>query len=90
MALGMNPQAVNGQEGDGGEMLVAVGWTITPEVKPLFGLCGVDTDSITEGTTFQTTLVGVTARTYIRLGEAAGPFGHITGTGGLIYCMLWE
>jgi hypothetical protein len=91
-ALGMNPQALDGIEGDSGEILVAVGWTITPEVKPLFGLCGVDTHSIGEGTTFQTTLVGVTARTYIRLGTNAGPFGSVSSTAasGLNYCMLWE
>jgi hypothetical protein len=89
-ALGMNPQSPS-STAVGADNQVMVGWTITPQVTPLFGLCGALETEVPAGNTFSATLVGSTPRTYIGLRDAAGPFGQspVAATFPKI-CMLWE
>lgn len=89
-ALGMFPQTQS-SSAVGADLQAFVGYTLTPQVAPLVGVCGVVEAELTSGTTFTTTLVGVTPRTYIALTTQA-PFSVVpaTSTGGLKYAMLWE
>lgn len=90
-ALGLNPQAPSSTL-VGSDVQAMMGWTITPRVEPLFGVCGVLDEEAAVGGTFSVTLVGSTPRTYLTMGTGAGPFGEINNgvTGGLHIAMLWE
>jgi hypothetical protein len=91
-ALGLAPQAPTGSI-VGSDIQVYAGWTITPRVQPLFGVCGVFSSELSPGGTFSATVVGSTARTYITLTDQFGPFGPIAANaaaGGLNVAMLWE
>lgn len=61
-------------------------WTITPQVSPLVGACGVFATEVSAGSTFAATLVGVTSRTYIGLTTLRSPEPSNT----LKPAMLWE
>lgn len=65
-------------------------WMITPQVKPVFGFCTIFTSEISLGSTFNTTLVGSTARTYIALSSGAGVAETSSATGSCALAMLWE
>ena len=90
--LGMSPQSpVNTTVGS--DIQVAIGWTITPRVAPLFGVCGVYASELGRGGTFNATIVGTTARTYITLYSSTGPFGALginSVVGEQHIAMLWE
>lgn len=73
-ALGFNPQIPSATL-VGADPQVFMGWTITPQVAPLFGVCGVLDAEFLTGNTFTVALVGATPRTYVALTNAAGPFG---------------
>lgn len=91
-ALGIMPQAQTSTL-IGSDIQVMLGWMITPTVTPMFGCCGVLNTEVPDGTSFSTTLVGSSARTYIGLVNYHGPFGPIdasTAAGGLKFAMLWE
>jgi hypothetical protein len=89
-ALGMAPQTQS-SSAVGADLQAFMGYTITPQVSPLLGVCGVMDAELTSGTTFTATLVGVTPHTYIALTTAA-PFSVVGAgsVGGLKYAMLWE
>jgi hypothetical protein len=88
--LGFFPQAPSSTL-VGSDIQVAVGWTMTPAVAPLFGVCGVLDAEVTQGTTFSVAMVGSSARTYIAWSTVAGPFGPLSaGTGLPKIAMLWE
>lgn len=88
--LGFSPQALPSTAVDG-DVQVMLGWTVTPRVSPLFGICGVYASEIAPGSTFTAALVGVTPRTYIVLPNTAGPFSAVSsGDGYLNMAMLWE
>lgn len=89
--LGFSPQAPTNTT-VGSDIQVFLGWTITPRAAPLFGVCGVYAGELAVGGTFSATLVGTTARTYLTMGGASGPFGPVSigSTGGLNTAMLWE
>lgn len=77
----------------GADLQAAVGYTVTPRAEPIVGVIGVIPGEIPNGTTFTCTPIGTTARTYIALTNAAGPFGP--GTPGIVdgmpkFAMLWE
>jgi hypothetical protein len=90
-ALGICPQTPAATV-VGSDIQAMMGWTITPRIAPLFGLCGVLDAEVTTGNTFTTTLVGSTPRTYIGLSTAAGPFGagNASNPGQPKVAMLWE
>lgn len=90
-ALGINPQTVISTT-VGSDIQVMLGWTITPRVEPIFGVCGVLPAELAVGGTFNATLVGASSRTYLTMTAASGAFGPIVagGTGGLCMAMLWE
>lgn len=90
-ALGMNPQAPLATT-VGSDVQMMLGWTITPRVAPLFGVCGVNPAELAPGGTFSATTVGASARTFLTMATTAGPFGPISAaaTGGLCIAMLWE
>ena len=85
--LGFIPQLMSSSVLGSGDIQVAVGWTITPASIPLVGVCGVLDAEVSLGTTFSSTLVGSTARTYVGL-VAGMPFSAI-GNGPKM-AMLWE
>jgi len=89
-ALGLNPQSP-ASTAVGVNVQAMMGWTITPQVAPLFGVCGVLDSEVAVGNTFATTLVGTVARTYVALSTVAGPFSdQNAGGSGLKFAMLWE
>jgi hypothetical protein len=89
-ALGMNPQSVTSTL-VGSDQQVFMGWTITPAVAPLFGVCGCLEAEFPQGTSFTATLVGTSARTYIALATTAGPFSANGATGAYPkFAMLWD
>lgn len=89
-ALGINPQIPTSTLVSS-DIQVMMGWTITPTVSPIFGLCGVLEAEVAAGVSFSATLVGTSARTYIGLSTLGGPFGPgSVGTGKPKYAMLWE
>lgn len=89
-ALGFNPQ-VPTSTAVGADNQVFMGWTITPAVAPLFGVCGVLDAEVADGNTFNATLVGSTPRTYVGLTMIAGPFGPGSAAGAMPkFAMLWE
>jgi hypothetical protein len=89
-ALGMSPQAPVNTTVDG-DIQIALGWTITPAVSPLFAVCGVYAGEVGTGNTFSVVLVGSTPRTFLVTGSSHGAFGPITGgTGTQRIAMLWE
>lgn len=87
-ALGMNPQAPSASS-VGSDFQAYVAYTITPQVQPIIGLCGVYESEVPLGTTFSATLVGSTARTYVGLLVNQGLFGG-SSTGSCKFAMLWE
>lgn len=90
-ALGINPQANTTSVVDG-DLQFFLGWTITPRVVPLFAVVGVLPGELAVGGTFSITVVGTTARTFIRLPVEFGPFGSIGASvsGGMAHAMIWE
>lgn len=86
-ALGIVPQTPT-SSAVGSDIQVYLGWTITPRVTPLFGICGVFASELVPGGTFTATLVGSTPRTYLTMSTQSGPFGPDSGT--VIMAMLWE
>jgi hypothetical protein len=90
-AMGLSPQC-RASTTTGSDIQVALGWTITPRVEPLFAVCGVYASELAVGGTFNATLVGSTARTFITLPALAGPFGPVatSTTGGMNIAMIWE
>lgn len=90
--LGFSPQAPISTQ-VGADIQAMVGWTLTPQVVPLVGVCGVLHDEVSAGSTFTTTLVGTSARTYIGLTPEVGPFGPgspVAASGQPKFAMLWE
>jgi hypothetical protein len=89
-ALGISPQC-NAGSVVGSDIQAFVGYTITPQVAPILGVCGCYDAEITSGSPFSATLLGTTPHTYVAL-STIGPFGPIAAnsTGGLKYAMLWE
>jgi len=74
----------------GSDTQVFVCWTITPQVAPLFGVCGVLDAEYGQGTTFSVAMVGSTTRTYIAGGSYC-PVGPVsTSSSGPKLAMLWE
>lgn len=71
----------------GADVQAALAWTITPRVAPLFGLCGVLDAELPLGTTFSTTLVGSTPRTYIAM---ASNLNTMDFNSQLKPAILWE
>ncbi len=90
-ALGLNPQTPS-SGAVGSDIQAYVGYTITPQVAPLLGVCGVIDSEVSTASTFSATLVGTTPHTYIACSPNVGPFGPVasTNTGGLKFAMLWE
>lgn len=90
-ALCLSPQA-RATSAVGADTQAFVAYTIAPQVTPVVGVCGVYDSEVSAGSTFTTTLVGSTSRTYIGLTVNMGPMGPIAGgsTGGLKPAMLWE
>lgn len=88
-ALGLNPQGAT-STAVGTDLQVFVGFTVTPRVEPLVGVCGILQTEFTPLNTFTATLVGSTPRTYLALETAAGTFGPVNTTIGPGYAMLWE
>jgi hypothetical protein len=90
--IGFSPQAPASTQ-VGADIQAMLGWTITPQIQPLVGICGVLEEEVSDGTTFITTLIGSTSRTYIGLHTESGPFGPGAtgaGTGQPKFAMLWE
>lgn len=88
--LGFNPQA-RADSAVGSDLQVFLGWTIAPQVLPLFGVVGLIPGEIVTGVTFSATPVGVTQRTFIALDGRNGTFSHTVGSdGNLKFAMLWE
>lgn len=89
--LGVNYQ-VPTTSAVGADIQVFLGWTITPRVEPLFGVCGVYPAELAPGGTFPATLVGSTPRTFLTWTTIGGPFGTkgASGSDGLCVAMLWE
>lgn len=91
MMLGFNPQApISTQVGADNQVLL--GWTITPQIQPLVGVCGVLDAEVAFSTTFTTTLIGSTPRTYIGCSDTAAGFGPTAtpSAGHPKFAMLWE
>lgn len=73
----------------GADFQAFVGFTITPQVTPVLGFCGVYASEVGQGSTFSATLVGAAAHTYIGIRSDCGnptPNTFITIT----FAMLWE
>lgn len=88
-ALGISPQSPT-STAVGSDIQVMMGWTITPRVAPLFGVCGVIDAELNQGVTFSATLVGTTARTYIATSTVC-PFGPGSSTAqNPKVAFLWE
>lgn len=90
-SLGINPQNPAASS-VGADIQVFLGWTITPRVEPLFGVCGVIPSELVPGGTFSVTLVGSTPRTFLTWPTLGGPFGPVNASsaGGIVIAMLWE
>ena len=89
-ALAICPQSPAGSQ-VGSDIQVFLGWTITPRVAPLFGVCGVFSSELVPGGTFSATLVGTTARTFLTTATTGGPFSPNTAAPGyLTTAILWE
>lgn len=90
-ALGLSPQQPSATS-VGADIQVFLGWTITPRVEPLFGVCGVYNTELVPGGTFSATLVGSTPRTFLVWSNQCGPFGSAGAavSGGMNLAMLWE
>jgi hypothetical protein len=88
IALGISPQAPT-SSAVGSDFQAYLGYTITPQVNPLHGVCGVYDTEVPHGTTFSATLVGSTAHTYIGLRKDSGCFTPNANTG-VKFAMLWE
>lgn len=90
-ALGMNPQCRD-SSAVGGDTQAYLGYTVTPQVSPLIGMCGVLDSEVSDASTFTATLVGATPHTYVACTYFGGPFGPVAvgTTGGLKFAMLWE
>lgn len=89
--LGFSPQAPVGTL-VGADNQAMLAWTITPQVAPLVGVCGVLSSEVTTGNTFLAALVGSTLRTYIGLTTVAGAFGPSSAGSNNHpkFAMLWE
>jgi hypothetical protein len=90
-ALAFNPQC-SPSTAVGSNTQAFVGWTPTPAMAPIVGVCGVVNIEQAAGSEFPATLVGSTQRNYLALTTTAGPFGPVnaTDTGALKFAMLWE
>ncbi len=89
-ALGFSPQIPSATL-VGSNIQAFVAWTITPQMAPVLGICGVLDAEVANATTFSATMVGSTSHTYIGLTLNAGPFGTGAATGGQPkFAMLWE
>lgn len=90
-ALCLNPQLVTTSTVAGNNQAF-LAWTITPQVTPVVGVCGVLDAELTTNATFTEALIGSTPRTYIGWAPAGGAAGPVSagGTGGLKFAMLWE
>lgn len=88
--LGFSPQ-IPSSTSVGSDIQAFLAWTISPQMSPLVGICGVLDGEVSLGTTFAMTPIGVTSRTYIALATTAGPFGADTAGGANPkFGMLWE
>lgn len=73
---------------DGANTQAYLHWMPTPKVQPVLGVCTMIVAEAAFGTTFSTTLVGTTPRTYISLAAALGLGGPAVSGGAM--CMLYE
>lgn len=73
---------------DGSDTQAYLHWMPTPKVLPVFGLCSMIQTEATFGTSFSTTLVGSTARTYLSIDTCLGTGG--SGTPNASLCLIYE
>jgi hypothetical protein len=69
---------------DNGDVPVHLCFVAVPRPAPTVGACGIASGAVAVGSTFQTTLIGATQRTYINIG------GNICCVGGYNTCVIWE
>lgn len=73
---------------DGSDTQAYLHWMPTPKVLPVFGACTMIQAEATFGTTFSTTLVGSTARTYLSVETCIGQAG--AGSANQSMCLIYE
>lgn len=74
----------------GSNVQAYLGWMLTPQVRPIFGVCGMFTSELGEGSTMTTTLVGSTPHTYISVGRQICTYISSNDATLKTLCMLWE
>jgi hypothetical protein len=74
---------------DGANTQAFLNWAPTPKVQPLVGMCSMLVSEAAFGTTFSTTLVGITPRTYLSIERAIG-LGGIGSASPLSLCLIYE
>lgn len=72
----------------GSDMQVFMHWFPNPRIVPLFSVCSHIQSEISQGSTFTTTLVGTTARTYISIANSIG--ASVSGSSAYGMAMIWE
>lgn len=73
---------------DGADTQAYLHWMPTPKVLPVVGLCSMIQTEATFGTSFSTTLVGSTARTYLSVDTGLGNAG--AGAPNASLCLIYE
>lgn len=73
---------------DGSDTQAYLHWMPTPKVLPVFGLCTMIQTEATFGTSFSTTLVGSTPRTYVSVDIGMGQGG--AGASNQALCLIYE
>lgn len=88
--IGLYSMVVHGitSSADGSDTQAYLHWMPTPKVLPVFGLCSMIQTEATFGTSFSTTLVGSTARTYLSVDTCLGNAG--AGYPNASLCLIYE
>ncbi len=71
-----------------GDKQAFIAWGAFPDMRPMFGMCGVLASEFASGTTFTVAMVGSTARTY--LSSARSGNGVVVGAPSYGLAFLWE
>lgn len=74
----------------GSDLQAHLFFMIKRRVAPVAGLCATYVAEISEGTTFETTLIGSTPRTYLQLARQLGTHWSAASAANHGLCMLWE